>query len=161
MPKKSQPVEKKKFIGEMLNNQLHYISPHRRLTYRDMNRIAKYINSSIFDDTECCIWNGYVTNCGSFQKGAYINFFFKNKKVALHRLLYENFIGPLGDDFYIKYTCDNYKNKGKCCNINHMTKYQYHSTEKVESIETITESNDVTENQSHVDDMADFTIEFN
>ena len=52
----------------------------------------------------------------------YINFYFRGKKIALHRLLYINFIGNLDDDEYIKFSCTN---KGKCCNLNHLIKYKY------------------------------------
>ena len=37
--------------------------------------------------------------------------------MALHRLLYINFIGNLHDNSYLQFTC---KNKGACCNINHI-----------------------------------------
>lgn len=115
---------KKKFLKELLSNQLPHISPNRRLLYKDLSRISKYIDVSIFDETNCCIWKGYVTNEKNTKKGTYINFFFRNKKVALHRLLYDNFVGPLSDDYYLKFTCDDV-NKGKCCNIHHMIKNKY------------------------------------
>ena len=55
------------------------------------------------------------------------NFYFKDKKkVALHRLLYANFKGEISMKDYIKYSCPN---KGKCCNINHMVKFEYNSNE--------------------------------
>ena len=44
------------------------------------------------------------------------------KKIALHRLLYINYIGYVSTNEYIKFSCPN---KGKCCNINHMKKYLY------------------------------------
>lgn len=118
-------LEKKKHLKELITNQLKTVQSNRRLIYKDLARITKYINSSIFDDDTCCIWDGYVTNAKNSKKGTYINFFFRNKKVALHRLLYENFIGPLGDDYYLKFSCENEENKGKCCNVNHMLKYKY------------------------------------
>ena len=49
----------------------------------------------------------------------YINFYFKGKKCALHRLLYLNYVGKLENKEYLKYKC---KNKGVCCNINHFNK---------------------------------------
>jgi len=42
--------------------------------------------------------------------------------VALHRLLYINYVGELDDDEYIKYVC---MNKGRCCNIHHIKKFKY------------------------------------
>ena len=50
----------------------------------------------------------------------YINFYFNKKKIALHRLLYINYVEDVSPNEYIKFLCDN---KGKCCNINHMKKY--------------------------------------
>lgn len=120
-------LEKKKYLKELITNQLKTVPPNRRLIYKDLARITKYIDSSIFDDDVCCIWDGYVTNAKNSKKGTYINFFFRNKKVALHRLLYENFIGDLGDDYYLKFSCKHEENKGKCCNVNHMLKYKYNS----------------------------------
>ena len=37
--------------------------------------------------------------------------------MALHRLLYINFIGQLYSNSYLEFTCPN---KGVCCNINHI-----------------------------------------
>jgi hypothetical protein len=87
------------------------------LTYSDLNRIIKYIDKSIFDK-ECCIWKGYISTMNN--NNHYINFFFKDKKVNLHKLLYYNFIGTINKNEYIKFTCEN---QGKCCNINHLIKY--------------------------------------
>jgi hypothetical protein len=87
-----------------------------------MKRICKYIDTSIFDQANCCIWNGYITNMNNSNKGTYVNFYFRNKKVALHRLLYSNFVAPLDSSEYLKFNCDN---KGICCNINHYEKYKY------------------------------------
>jgi len=87
-----------------------------------MKRICKYIDTSIFDKKVCCIWNGYITNANNSNKGTYVNFYFRNKKVALHRLLYSNFVAPLDSSEYLKFNCDN---KGICCNINHYEKYKY------------------------------------
>lgn len=120
-------LEKKKYLKELVANQLKTVSPDRRLIYKDLVRITKYINSSVFDENNCCNWLGYVTNATNVKKGTYINFFFRNKKVAFHRLIYENYVGPLGDDYYLKFTCENEENKGKCCNVNHMLKYKYNA----------------------------------
>ncbi len=56
------------------------------------------------------------------EKSVLLNFYFRNKKVALHRLLYSNFVAPLDSSEYLKFNCDN---KGICCNINHYEKYKY------------------------------------
>lgn len=107
---------------ELLQKQLKKIQPSKKLQYNDIKRISKYITNSIFDENNCCIWNGYVTNSTKKNKGMYINFYFNSKKVALHRLLYVNFIDTLGDDEYLKFNCEN---KGKCCNIYHLKKFKY------------------------------------
>ena len=143
-----QSFEKKKYLRELISNQLKNIPASRRLLYKDLARVTKYINTSIFDEEQCCIWDGYVTNAKNAKKGTYINFFFRNKKVALHRLLYENFVGSLGDEHYLKFSCDDEENKGKCCNINHMIKYKYNSspeeqsngTQKLETVKTLHET---------------------
>ncbi len=125
-------LEEKKYLSELICNQLKNIQPNRRLVYKDLCRLSKYLTSSIFDTHECCIWNGYITNSTNFKKGTYINFFFRNKKVALHRLLYDNFIGVLDDDHYLKFTCDD-AHRGRCCNINHMIKCAYNTIDEQNS----------------------------
>jgi hypothetical protein len=135
----SESLGKKKYFRELINNQIKNIKLNRKLLYKDMDRITKYINSSIFGK-KCCIWNGYITNSKKTNKGVYTNFFFRNKKVALHRLLYENFIDELGDDYYLKFICPE-ENKGKCCNINHMIKFKYNVTEINETDDIINKKN--------------------
>lgn len=119
-------LEKKKIIRELVAKQLVNVPPHRRLLYKDLCRISRYIHTSIASEEDCCIWNGYVTNTKN-SRGSYINFFFRNKKVALHRLLYENFVGELNDNYYIKFSCECKDSNGTCCNINHMIKYKYNT----------------------------------
>jgi hypothetical protein len=51
------------------------------------------MSSSAFDKDVCCLWNGYITNSNRTDKTQFVNFFFKDKKVMLHRLLYVNYIG--------------------------------------------------------------------
>lgn len=107
---------------ELLQKQRKDVPSDKKLFLPDIQRICKNISSSIFDEKECCIWNGYITNLNKNKKGTYINFYFKNKKMALHRILYVNYVDDLNSNYYIKYTC---KNKGICCNINHLKRYQY------------------------------------
>lgn len=121
-------ITKKKMLTDLINRQRKTIPIDRKLQYRDMCRIVKYVNSSIFDEEKCCIWTGYVTNLRNAMKGTYINFYFRDKKVALHRLLYDNYVEEMHEDDYLKFSCDN---KGMCCNINHLVKYKYISTENV------------------------------
>lgn len=108
-------------LSGLAKNQRKDVSTSKKLQYTDLKRIAKNLDTSIFDD-ECSIWKGYITNAKNISKGVYINFYFRGKKYALHRLLYNNFIGELNDDEYIKFSCIN---KGKCCNVHHLVKYRY------------------------------------
>ena len=110
------------FLKELLTKQIKNITPSKKLNYNDIKRISKFISTSIFNDTKCALWNGYVTNEKNQSKGTYVNFYFNKKKIALHRLLYINYIGTISNNEYIKFSCTN---KGKCCNVNHMNKYTY------------------------------------
>ena len=110
------------YFKELMSKQIKNVHTTKKLSYNDLKRIAKYISSSIFDENTCCLWNGYITNSNNKNKGTYINFYFRQKKVALHRLLYINFIGDLTNEEYLKFSCPN---KGKCCNIHHMQKFHY------------------------------------
>lgn len=111
-------------IKELLKNQLKNVNISKRLNYNDIKRISKFLTSSIFDPTKCSLWTGYITNEQNQSKGTYINFYFNKKKIALHRLLYLNFIGDIINTEYLKFSC---LNKGKCCNIHHLKKYSYNS----------------------------------
>jgi hypothetical protein len=111
-------TKKSIILDEMTKNQVKNIDENKMLSYRDMTRIVKNINTSIFSPTSCCIWTGYVTNVWN-HKSTFINFYFKKKKVALHRLLYNNFVGPISDTEYIKFSCNN---RGRCCNVLHFIK---------------------------------------
>ena len=115
-----------KLYKELINKQIK-VSNTNKLSIQDIKRITKNLNMSIFNLTDCSIWNGYITNLNNNKRGTYINFYFKKKKVTLHRLLYNNYVSELESDEYIKFTC---KNKGKCCNINHMKKYKYNNPKK-------------------------------
>lgn len=115
---------------ELKRKQLPNIPQSKRLRPNDIHRIVQHTDNSIFDDDRCCLWTGYITNLKNKRKGTYINFYFRDKKkVALHRLLYANFKGDISNKDYIKFSC---QNKGKCCNINHMVRFEYNSNEKEE-----------------------------
>jgi hypothetical protein len=107
---------------ELLGKQLKNVPIDKKFKYSDLKRLCKYIKSSIFDESNCSLWSGYVTNSNKNDKGLYINFYFKGKKAALHRLIYLNFVDELTDNEYLKFTCPN---KGKCCNIYHLKKFNY------------------------------------
>ena len=113
-------------LKELIRKQLPNVEDDKKLFLQDIQRICKNISSSPFHLNECCVWEGYITNVNKSNKGTYINFYFRHKKVALHRLLYANYVGPITTTDYLKYTC---KNKGTCCNINHLEKFKYNKSE--------------------------------
>jgi hypothetical protein len=120
---------------ELMKKQLPNVPVSKRLRPNDIHRIVQHTDNSVFDEEKCCLWTGYITNQKNKRKGTYINFYFRNKqKVALHRLLYANFKGPISNKDYIKYSC---KNKGECCNIHHMVRFEYNINEDGEIDESI------------------------
>ena len=126
--KKAKPEN---ILRGLVAKQLKNVQSSKKLQFTDLKRISKKLDGSIFDPNVCCLWTGYITNINNVAKGIYINFYFNGKKVALHRLLYINFIGPLDEDEYIKFTC---KHKGKCCNIHHLIKYKYNRSAEVDDV---------------------------
>lgn len=145
---------KKILLNELMTKQLKNVPASKRLRYKDLTRIAKHIDSSIFAKVKCSIWNGYITNMNNSKKGIYINFYFKQKKVALHRLLYYNFVGNIEENEYLKFSCES---KGKCCNINHLIKYK-----KVSNDETDSDKSDGSETDESECELTtpEFTINF-
>jgi hypothetical protein len=122
-------IPREQIINEMIHRQLPNIPEDRKLLFDDMQRIGKFVNQSMFDENTCAVWNGYITNEQNEAKGTYINFYFNKKKMALHRILYVNFVGEIGKNEYIRYTCEN---RGKCCNVTHMKKHAYLNKKGVE-----------------------------
>ena len=122
--KKNNNIDNNIILKELLKKQIKNIPTERKLNYNDIKRISKFLSSSIFNENKCALWNGYVTNDKNQSKGTYINFYFNKKKIALHRLLYINYIEDITGNEYIKFVCNN---KGKCCNIYHMKKYLYNN----------------------------------
>ena len=102
---------------ELIKKQRKDCKEIKKFTLHDIKRISKNIKYSIFDASGCSIWDGYITNKDKINKSSYINFYFRHRKVALHRLLYENYVSELEENQYIKYNCPC---KGICCNLNHM-----------------------------------------
>jgi hypothetical protein len=123
---------------ELIKKQIVTCKEVRKLTLHDIKRISKNLNTSIFNKDTCSLWGGYITNKNNNNKSKYINFYFRQRKVALHRLLYENYVSEIRNNQYIKYTCDN---KGFCCNINHMYILDNDTT-----VQNITEPNILTVN---------------
>lgn len=130
---------KNKLFIELVNRQIE--TEIKKLDVKSLQRISRNIDKSIFG-SECVIWKGYIT----YIKGTdvhYINFFFNRKKHALHRLLYLNFVGPIDDNEYIKYSCDN---KGKCCNVNHFYKINQKKEENIKEYEYLKSKKDESKN---------------
>lgn len=125
-------MSNREILDELLQKQLANVSQNK-LSYEDIKRLSKYIKTSIFDENNCSIWNGYVTNSSNETKGIYINFYYNSKKVALHRILYCNYVGNLSKNEYLKFSCEN---KGKCCNIKHIQKFQYVNNPKNDTKES-------------------------
>lgn len=113
---------KNHIIAELIRNQIIDVEVDRKLSHTDFKRMVRYLNVSIFTPDVCSLWQGYVTDRKKKNKGSYVNFYFKKKKVALHRLLYLNFLGPLADDEYVKFKCDH---KGYCCSVHCLEKHKY------------------------------------
>jgi hypothetical protein len=130
-------------LKELLSKQIKTVPQDKKLQYTDLKRICKYVTSSIFEENKCCLWNGYITNINNSNKGTYINFYFRNKKVALHRLLYINFVDELRDDEYLKFSCEH---KGRCCNIYHLKKFQYQKLDP-ETVQTKVNNTNTTQNK--------------
>ena len=69
-------VSKNKLLIELINKQRSDIDSAKKLDIKDLHRICKNINGSIFQkDDSCCLWCGYVTNISN-SNTKYINFFF-------------------------------------------------------------------------------------
>ena len=105
-------------VDKLINLQRANCHVDKLLSEKDLKRIHNRTGGIINTTNECILWNGYIT----FNKIKYINFYFKGKKCALHRLLYINFKGKLNENDYLEYICINKCNKGICCNINHIIK---------------------------------------
>lgn len=106
------------YLVEMIKNQNKNGNLDDKLYLSDMKRISENIDNSLFDKDNCSIWNGSKIKKKD-NKGYYINFYFNKKKMSLHRILYKNYNNNLKKNEYLKFTC---KNKGICCNVNHITK---------------------------------------
>ena len=82
---------KNKLLTELCLKQRKKADKKYLLELNDLIRLLKNINTSIFNNNECVLWNGYLTKCNN-NKSCYVNFYLKKRKLALHRILYINFI---------------------------------------------------------------------
>jgi len=108
-------INKNNILNLLIVNQRKNIPYNLRLDIDDIIRIINHIDTNPFDTDNCCIWQGVVTY--NLDKLPIVNFYLKHKKKALHRLLYINYVNDLPNNTYIRHIC---KNKGICCNINHI-----------------------------------------
>jgi hypothetical protein len=110
--------KKVNIANELQQKQRNNVPKEWKLSYKQMERISKYLPESIFDQSKCIEWEGYVDNTHSIAP-----FYFnsKNEKTSIHRVLYLNFIGDLQEDEKVKHNC---KFKKRCCNLNHMYKHK-------------------------------------
>lgn len=125
-------LSSKEILEELVQKQLKRVHVSKKLKYNDLVRICKLISHSIFDENVCSVWKNYSGDKYSSNKASrapYINFYFRKKKTALHRLLYANYVGSLSSKEYLKFSCPN---KGRCCNINHIKKFGYRVKESGE-----------------------------
>lgn len=105
---------KNNILIQMIQQQKKNIPLNVKLELNDIKRILVNIEINPFSESQCCLWNGNYTEN---DKTKYINFYLKHRKVALHRLLYINYINNINNTQYLKFSCSN---KGLCCNINHI-----------------------------------------
>jgi hypothetical protein len=131
-------------LAELIKNQRKNIPQDKKLLYNDLKRLSKYLSNTIFTE-KCSLWNGYITTIKNDEKNSYINFYFNGKKYALHRLLYINFIGDLGDNEYIKFKC---ANKGKCCCLSHF--YKINNETEVKNSTNLTKNNNENNNDNKI-----------
>tara|TARA_B110000902_G_scaffold256573_1_gene323530 strand:- start:925 stop:1368 length:444 start_codon:yes stop_codon:yes gene_type:complete len=104
-----------KVLEELIKKQKEKIPLTHKLTYADIKRLSKNIDTSIFGE-ECAIWKGFINIKNNNKK--YVNFYFRRKKIAINRILYINYKDNLSPSDYLCYTCSN---QGTCCNINHIS----------------------------------------
>jgi hypothetical protein len=123
---------KKKLLAELCVKQRKHDNEKYQLEINDLTRFLKHVDTSIFNTDECVLWSGSLTKCNN-GKSHYVNYYLNKRKLALHRILYINFIGDLDNKQYLKYICDN---PGNCCNIKHFIKVNDEEIDDKNSVES-------------------------
>jgi hypothetical protein len=110
------PLEKV-ILAHLLIIQREEINENYKLDIYLIVKVIKLLGSTLLENLvkhnrlECWLYkNKYKTNN--------INFYIKGKKIALHRILYINFIDELDKNIYLKHSCNN----NNCYNIYHLEK---------------------------------------
>lgn len=114
-------------LDELISKQLDDVPSEYKLSRKDLFRITKYIDKSIFSNDGCVLWQGYVKKLTTRKNPGEVCFFYKGKKKILHRLLFRNFF-KLEDYQYIKAECNH---QGQCVNLNHYKIYNYNNNTKI------------------------------
>lgn len=124
-----------KVLEELISKQLEDVPLNYKLSYSDIKRLSKNLDTSIFGE-DCSIWKGFVNMKSNNKK--YVNFYFRKKKIAINRILYLNYIGELDSSEYLSYSCEN---QGTCCNINHIHIKNNNINKKIKKTMKIEEDN--------------------
>lgn len=66
-----------KILEELMKKQINDVPLNYKLSYSDLKRLSKNLDTSIFGD-ECSIWKGFVNQKTNNKK--YVNFYFRKKK---------------------------------------------------------------------------------
>lgn len=108
-------------LAELVRNQLLDVPEENRLRLTDMERLAKFSDGhSYFDPVRSTLFVGYVNK--NRPQDTCITFFFRKKKVALHRLLFQNYLGELTFRHYVRHLCGH---RYSCVNILHLRRNDY------------------------------------
>ena len=70
----SEQKTKNNILLDLISNQVKNVPTEKKLSYSDLIRISKNLNSSIFGN-QCAIWTGYVTSIKHDDRNVYINFY--------------------------------------------------------------------------------------
>ena len=101
----------------LIHKQSSKVPKNYKLYYNDIIRLNKYLPYNIFDNNNCCIWNGYISE---YKNKPQINFQLNNNRKPVQRLLYINYINPdIKTKDIIYASCIN---KYTCCSLRHLIK---------------------------------------
>ena len=108
-----------RILIEMCVRQRANVQEKYKLSAKEMRRLIQSLEygKSIFGSPTdpCVLWTGYmVEKDGKYQ---YVNFYIRNKRYSLHRVLYDNFIGSADESKQLKHICSN---PAICCNLGHI-----------------------------------------